>query len=966
MAGTVPASPGSLSADAQAHAHKPLDHAPADSAPRGVGESRDSAHRASVSPLLRTMSDAERASDSLHTFCVESLSTPDFDLHEFISALRARAPLPALRDGLRLVLQDLNHELVTRIQADFNAFVSLGTSLSDAETLSETAAEPMRSVKRELEAVLAQTESDVTLLSAALAKRKLLSQRRRELELLLRVSELLHKCERLLRELRAKEATFKRTSKSADVVVTAMLHASANGGEGGSDDAEEYWRMIERISGEFSQLSFSVSRSEAQGKFVESERERIDTIQREIVARLDALLRNLLVEYRCRDPPAARSPPNAALIKMMQRVLSIYASTSLVEQAERVFGEIIVTPFVARNLTMPAALAYYKAHAKERGWNKDKSVSGSGASATYSHSTGTSAAAATSSPSSATLAHAADAMTAVHDMIEKFMAQSCAPIVHMCTQKGTTSASVGVSGDAPSGPADSLHEFDFVSRVVWPECVHGIQANMGQVFSPGIPNTFHRCFRSACAIYAVMEKACPLEVQLVRLHDSATSKDFWKRWNLAVYFQLRFQQITVDFVATLEQEKKSAIQEAPAGSAAASGTSHSKTSGSPAGSTSQKSANGSANSKDLSIARATSGSSLASSTQYLLLRADMYHLPATHALLHALRLCWDDHIFLPALAGRFLRLSLQCIARYKSWVQAGLDGGWAAPAERGEASFGQQAAGSSSTSTPQTQSALENASLVYSDIKTMESRLLAELASLLRVQLGSDLNSSMFAMFDSSLAEGIQQLCALLPSICDTMVRILSKACVEGLQPLRGILATYRMTNKPPPTQFSRFVPNILKPLRVFFGTEHGGRLPAAVRLDIARQISEACSIKYFEMARDLIESVKKAEDVLKRLSLGKQPGAGSGSADGSVAGGTGKGMSGTSSDVDKISLQLYLDVRKFGSEMEQFGLVLTACPQYSNLWSFIKAETESRVGHVSASAVAGAAVAPGAPPPAQ
>ena len=42
---------------------------------------------------------------------------------------------------------------------------------------------------------------------------------------------------------------------------------------------------------------------------------------------------------------------------------------------------------------------------------------------------------------------------------------------------------------------------------------------------------------------------------------------------------------------------------------------------------------------------------------------------------------------------------------------------------------------------------------------------------------------------------------------------VIADKCLETLKQLRGITATYRMTNKPLPTKASHFVPTILSPL---------------------------------------------------------------------------------------------------------------------------------------------------------
>jgi hypothetical protein len=52
----------------------------------------------------------------------------------------------------------------------------------------------------------------------------------------------------------------------------------------------------------------------------------------------------------------------------------------------------------------------------------------------------------------------------------------------------------------------------------------------------------------------------------------------------------------------------------------------------------------------------------------------------------------------------------------------------------------------------------------------------------------------------------------------EMMTAAVAGKCVEVLRQLRGITATYRMTNKPLPTRHSHFVPGVLAPLKAFVG----------------------------------------------------------------------------------------------------------------------------------------------------
>jgi len=298
----------------------------------------------------------------------------------------------------------------------------------------------------------------------------------------------------------------------------------------------------------------------------------------------------------------------------------------------------------------------------------------------------------------------------------------------------------------------------------------------------------------------------------------------------------------------------------------------------------------------------------------------VYGLETTRGLIESVRLCWDDEIYLVPLTSRFLRVSLQLFSRYVTWIQQGINNQW----------------------NIQSNERISTLTLIYSDIELMISRLPAELASYLRVQLAQDLSqvpSKMLSQIDSGFQSSLVTLEKLLPDILMVMSQELCVSCTDALQPLRGILATYRMTNKPPPTQHSRFVPNVLKPLRSFLYTKHGSLMSKNAKVKIAEIVSNVVSKKYYEMAKDLLESVKKAEDVLRRLSLGK-----GGNLSTESSNPLSKSTTNTlSSDSQKIGLQLYLDVSKFKSEIESFDVDLKELNNYQILWKFIQDECTLR-----------------------
>uniref|UniRef100_A0A6T6C4W6 Conserved oligomeric Golgi complex subunit 2 n=1 Tax=Compsopogon caeruleus TaxID=31354 RepID=A0A6T6C4W6_9RHOD len=505
-------------------------------------------------------------------------------------------------------------------------------------------------------------------------------------------------------------------------------------------------------------------------------------------------------------------------------VLATYFLTELFGDARACFREVVVLPFVNSSIRMALALA------------TAEKMRGSGG------------------------ANAAEALGVTEKAIHEFMNSRCSDILDICSKD------------------DRLRKFDLLCTVIWPTIESSIVQNMKAVFQPGIPDVFHRAFLSGSRIFGIMKENCKSSEELLRLKNHSSSIDFWKQWNLPVYFQLRFREIVDPFENPLAFLPQEVAEDDPA--------------------------------HDFSP------------KHFQLLSPNAYSMIQSRALILAIRKCWDSENYLLPLTHRFLRLNLQLISRYASWAREGVAGKWGVKRKLAV-----------------------GAAHVFGDLLVMKSRLPAEIAALLRTRSQTNtLGSYMLGCIDSSIAESMTEIANLFPVLHDAMASELSDECASALQSIKGILATYRGYNRPTPTQYSRYVPNILRPLRTFL-SENCARLSDDVRLEISRRVIEVTTERYAEVAIDSINNAKKAEDALKRLNI------------------IGKSSASTASESDKISTQLYLDVQKFGTEIELFGLATAEISGYPALWKRLTEETSlAHSPSLHRSAVSTSPVAPSEP----
>ncbi|XP_013171139.1 PREDICTED: conserved oligomeric Golgi complex subunit 2 isoform X1 [Papilio xuthus] len=150
-------------------------------------------------------------------------------------------------------------------------------------------------------------------------------------------------------------------------------------------------------------------------------------------------------------------------------------------------------------------------------------------------------------------------------------------------------------------------KYRFLVNCFWCEVESRIEVNLASIFAPGNPQLFYKRYSESIQFVRKLEEYCIAEGTVQLLHDTLEYKRFQKRWNLPVYFQIRFQEIAGGFESSL---KKSPTVE----------------------------------------------------------NKDGFIHKETLKCWVSLHNCWSDGIYIEALAHKFWKLSLQLLARYASWT----------------------------------------------------------------------------------------------------------------------------------------------------------------------------------------------------------------------------------------------------------------------------------------------------------
>nr|XP_029121526.1 conserved oligomeric Golgi complex subunit 2 isoform X2 [Elaeis guineensis] len=303
-----------------------------------------------------------------------------------------------------------------------------------------------------------------------------------------------------------------------------------------------------------------------------------------------------------------------------------------------------------------------------------------------------------------------------------------------------------ISSTANSG----LHVFDFLANSILKEVLFALQKGKPGAFSPGRPTEFLRNYKSSLGFLTFLEGYCPSRSAVSRFRSEAVYVDFMKQWNVGVYFSLRFQEIA------------GALDSA------------------------------------LMVTAITTTENLHDSHG----KHQKLTLKQSITLMESLRSCWSDDVLVLSYSDKFLRLSLQLLSRYSSWLSSGL--------------AARKARSANSNSTPNTEWAksahIEDFIYVIHDVNFLVCELSGDYLRHV-LQLLKSCSAEVLDLVKQSVLEAGKSLEDLLPPVMDTMIEAIVEKSVEDLRQLKGITATYRMTNKLP-VRHSPYVSAILRPLK--------------------------------------------------------------------------------------------------------------------------------------------------------
>ncbi|KAM4813909.1 conserved oligomeric Golgi complex subunit 2 isoform X3 [Urocitellus parryii] len=427
-----------------------------------------------------------------------------------------------------------------------------------------------------------------------------------------------------------------------------------------------------------------------------------------------------------------------------------------------------------------------------------------------------------------------------------------------------------VTGGAVSSErATPVPGYDFLVNSVWPEIAQGLEEKLPSLFNPGDPDAFHQKYTISMDFLRRFERQCGSQASVKRLRAHPAYHSFNSKWNLPVYFQIRFREVAGSLEAALIR----GLEEAPAGSP--------------------------------------------------------FCLLASHRTWSSLSRCWSDELFLPLLAHRLWRLTLQILARFSVFASElsrrpisnesakEIKKPLVAGSKDSSASQGGNEDQGRGPSEEKPVESISSTQLVYvvADLDRLQEQL-PELLETIKPKLEM-IGFENFSSISAALEDSRSSLSACVPALSSRVIQDLSESCFSYLKGALEVPRLYRRTNKEVPTTASAYVESALKPFHQLQSGHKDKLRPSLVQQWLEEALSESTH-RYCETVSDVLSSVKKMEASLKRLKQARK-----------TAAASPVGPSSGMSDDDKIRLQLALDVAYLGEQIQKMGL------QTSNIKSF-------------------------------
>ncbi|KAG9010340.1 hypothetical protein FRB93_004179 [Tulasnella sp. JGI-2019a] len=851
-----------------------------------------------------------------HTHPLLSSSTA-WDVDAFLLS-RPNLSLQDLRSELRNYSAELKEELVQLINDDYAAFISLSTDLKGEGTRLERLHEPIAKVKLEMDMSRVELLIVQDTVTQKLTERAALREEKALLNLLLKLSDLVLRLENLLLISSSEQPGMGASQTSVDLSALGIRGVNGMPISNDEDTKDERFRgsqakHLSRVAAEYTQLLYHAEKARREGcAFVDELQHRIDRIKTTLTRDLDNLFSNTLISLTSASVEAASVVDKTRWTAELTECMRTYDLLHNWRDTEEVVRRDLVRPFV-KNTIFSGALDVAPSPILVRTLLPGRTGHLSPRTPFTPFTSGRANPFDTlvaSPPPVLSEEEEGNPLASLFSTVIRFVQVNCGGVLELSYRISAKSRKAGrIAGGGSTNHDLSAEDegeaglnpdgFEMMANVIWAEIARAVMEELGSVvFSAGNPEEFQKNYSTTSNFITALEHLAPSlhAVEAIRSHPTYSA--FYRRWQLPVYFQLRWKEI----VGKLEDL--------------------------------------------LSNSYSLRGEPV----------LDGFVSPQASAFFSAIESCWSSHIFIPELSHRFWRLTLQLLSRYKSWTESILptpeppsNVAAAIAAEKGAASGSTFASRSATPLPPPTEGGdtsaadeitLQRLANTMVDLAGMERRVWdlwgTEIGILLPESTAQEegvkpegtlivFHTTQRRLSDQVdvIKQSIEALTAIRTRLSSQIILILIRRCSDTLSLVRT--AGYRaMGKKRDPTAPSDFVPTILQPVRRFF--EQKGVvafIPESDRKAWIAKIFETVATRYVAY----LDAMKQTDDRLRKLKKGKISAF-------SLFGGAGSKDGEDGKDEERVQAQIILDVGAFGEDAKKLGVDVDSSEAFATLQS--------------------------------
>ncbi|KAL4175639.1 hypothetical protein KRP22_000602 [Phytophthora ramorum] len=405
---------------------------------------------------------------------------------------------------------------------------------------------------------------------------------------------------------------------------------------------------------------------------------------------------------------------------------------------------------------------------------------------------------------------------------------------------------------------ESKCSVDILGNAIWKPLQEILSTKHSVIFQAADPERFHQSYTISMSFLADIEdRFCESEIMKIRFRSHESVVEFKEMWNIDVYFQLRAAQLA----SSLERSFGVKREEPEISD---------------------------------SLSRSTT---TAVDTSTLVFEN-------SKSLWKSLQDCWSERIFLAPLLPNFCKLCVQLFAYYVNI--------WREPLLNAVAVLNSGIKVDFAAVPLYFLSSEEDLLYAGSDFHVLHKKISQDL--LIAVQTHVDAFTEDSQAFVTELfQEPLASLTELEASCWSTAVTMVAADCKKVLPAIRTVKGQYQMTNKPPPTTPSTYVPSIIRPMQEFL-EQWGVHFDVAKRQQLLESIVEDVCEVYSTLSSELLRSALELEESLKSRKLQRHSGSSSTLANNVV------------SDTEKMRMQLLLDLEEIQREVAALGLAVQHC----------------------------------------